>query len=191
MSIFLMRHGETRLTGCYCGSLNPPLTSRGRAQAGAAARQLAKYPIDVCYSSPQLRAKQTATLIHHRLHVPVVSNSSLRELHFGAWEGLWFQDIEKKWPRLAKQWADDPMAVRIPRAETFVSLRQRIKRFLSGIKKQFSERHVLIVAHGGSLSAIVLELLGLPDKEFPKHIQPTGSIRRIQGKTLSWVGQPC
>jgi alpha-ribazole phosphatase/probable phosphoglycerate mutase len=180
MPIYLVRHGETRLTGTYCGSSNPPLTPHGREQALIISAQLSRLPIDIGYSSPQLRATQTAAIINRRLKIPFMTRYSLRELNFGAWEGCRFDEIEAKWPGLAKEWSKDPMTVRIPGAESFSSLRRRIERFLAYMRK----KNVLIVAHGGSLSAIILELLGLPDREFPKHILPTGSVQMIQGKKV-------
>jgi len=180
MPFYLVRHGETSLSGTFCGSSNPGLTARGRDQGRSASRILSRFPIDIGYFSPLLRTRQTAQILRLRLNVPLVSRLSLREISFGAWEGLRFEDIEEKWPRLAKLWARDPMKVRIPRAESFPSLRSRIKRFLATIKKE----NVLVVAHGGTLSAVGLELLGLPNTEFPNYVPPIGSVRVIQDRKM-------
>jgi len=134
--------------------------------------------------SPQRRAKETAAIIRRARRVPQTTQASLKELHFGLWEGLRFEAIEKKWPRLAQRWAKDPTKIRIPGAETLLALRQRVKRFLKQNQNTFMTHNVLVVAHGGTLSAIVLELLRLPLREFPKHIQPPGSVRRIQGNKI-------
>src|SRR5882672_2740685 len=134
-SFFLVRHGETRLSGRYCGSSNPRLNERGRSQAKAAAKSLGRFSMDVCFVSPQLRAQQTAQLIRRRVDVPWKTSPLLREINFGAWEGLRFQDVETKWPHLAKRWSIDPTSVRIPSAETFGALRRRVKRFLASLRK--------------------------------------------------------
>jgi len=191
MPIYLMRHGRTRLTGTFCGSSNPPLTARGRAEARSAARTLSTASIDLCISSPQRRAQETARIVCRQLSVRLVTHPLLKEFRFGAWEGLAFREIEKKWPKLAQAWLMDPTRVRIPKAETFASLKKRVRRFLAYVKKQFPELNVLIVAHGGSLSAILLELLRLPNRKFPVHIQPLASIRSVQGRRVHWVHRPC
>jgi broad specificity phosphatase PhoE len=183
-SVFLVRHGETRLTGTFCGSSNPSLSNRGRAQAAFAARRLSKFPIAMSFVSPQRRAKETAAIIRRALTVPQTTRASLKEFHFGVWEGLRFEAVEKKWPQLARRWAKDPTKIRIPGAETFRTLRQRIRRFLKQNRNTFLTRNVLVVAHGGPLSAIALELLSLPLREFPNHIQPPGSVRMIQGNKI-------
>jgi len=184
MTIFLVRHGETRLSGTFCGSSNPQLSSLGKNQAAEAAKHLSSFSINSCYSSPLLRAEQTADLIWKKRASPIEKHSALRELHFGAWEGLRFEDIQKKWPTLAAQWIKDPMNVHIPRAESFASLRKRIRGFINSISDKLLKQNVMFVAHGGSLAAIVLEMLGLPDHHFPKLIAPTGSVRMIQEKQI-------
>jgi len=192
MLLFFMRHGRTKLTGTFCGSLNPPLNRRGKADIQAAARALSKYPVDLCYFSPQRRAKETATMVCRRLrHVHQISEPLLKEIDFGAWEGLRFSDVETKWPSLAQAWAKDPMKVRIPGAESFPSLRRRVRRFLKKAKKLLHSQNVLIVAHGGTLAAIMMELLKRPNREYPEHIQPPGSVRKMDGRTLRWVYRPC
>jgi broad specificity phosphatase PhoE len=190
-NFFLARHGETALSGSYCGSTNPPLTLQGRIQGRSAARHLARFPIDICYSSPLRRARETASIIHRQLDVPLITHPLLQELHFGAWEGLRFPDIERRWPELADRWVKDPASVRIPKGEAFSSLQKRVKRFLASVQERLSNQNILIVAHGGSLAAMTLELLGLPIQRFSEHIQPAGSVRMIQGKTLRWIHPAC
>jgi len=190
-AIFLVRHGESALSGSFCGSTDPPLTSRGRMQAQRAARRLSRFSIDVFYSSPLLRALQTALVIERQAGVSPTTRSSLREIHFGAWEGMRFEEIRDKWPRLAERWAKDPMTARIPGAEPFASLRRRIKRFLWSTRIRFLERNVLIVAHGGPLSAITLALLGLPDRDLFRHIPPLGSVQVIRGQNRKRIHPIC
>lgn len=187
MAIFLVRHGETRLSGTYCGSTNPPLNPRGRDQIKAAARILDKYPIDFCYASPLVRTQQTAKILNSRLKLPVQTRLALREMHFGAWESLKFEEIAQRWPRLAEQWMKNPTAVRIPKGETFEQVRGRAKRFLQAVKDRMGGRNVLVVSHGGTLAALVLEILRLPSKDFAKHMQPLGSIRMIEKRAVTWI----
>ena len=56
---------------------------------------------------------------------------------------------------------------------------------------ELQEHQVLIVAHGGPLSVIALELLGLPDKAFSRHIPPAGSIQIVRGRTVKTIHPPC
>jgi len=184
MPLFLVRHGETRLSGTFCGSSNPPLNAHGRAQAAAAARCLSRFSFDYAYISPLRRVQETAAIIRHRSNVSLVTRLALREIHFGIWEGRSFQEIDKKSPGLSRRWLQDPTTVRIPQAESFASLRRRTRRFLSVITPRMVRENVLVVAHGGTNSAIILQLLGLPDTEFRKQIQPLASVRMIDGRKM-------
>ena len=186
-----MRHGRTKLSGTFCGSSNPPLNRRGKAQARSAAKALSKTPIDLCYFSPQRRARETAAIVCDRRGIRRRPDPLLREIGFGAWEGLRFSAVEMRWPARARAWAKDPLKVRVPGGETFASLRRRVKRFLARKKDSFRSQNVLIVAHGGTLAAMMTELLKRPNREYPEHIQPTASIRRVQGRRVKWVNRPC
>jgi len=173
MPLYLVRHGATRLSGRFCGVSNPPLNADGRAQARTARRALSRAAITMCYCSPSLRARQTARLVWP--DGPIRVCAGLRELNFGAWEGLRFSEIETRWPARAKAWARHPLRARIPNGETMASLRQRIRRFLRTIKPG----NALIVAHGGSLAALIVELLKRPGRELPGYIPPRGSVQRF------------
>ena len=114
-----MRHGpRTKLTGTFSGSINPSLNARGQVRKPrAAARALSHYPIDLCYFSPQRRAKETvlpSSIVAHPKAFVKFQNPLLKEIRFGQWEGLRFSEVEAKWPSLAKAWAKNPLKVRVP-----------------------------------------------------------------------------
>lgn len=95
-TFIFVRHGESdgmreRLAGRAPGI---GLTLQGKAQANAAARHLASFPVTRILSSPQQRARETAELIAAILDVQVESHSELDELDFGDWTGLGFADLQ-------------------------------------------------------------------------------------------------
>ncbi len=190
MNYLLVRHGETPMAGRYCGRLNPALTPRGRSQIKAAARRIGRTPIEACYSSPQRRAIESARILSRSLKVPITRSTLLKEFNFGDWEGLRFNEIVRKWPNLAARWAIDPTTVRIPGGETFPALRRRVRQFVSRSQPSVKGGTVMIVAHGATLAAIALEILNRPDADFPRFMQPLGSVRRIRGQAVDWV-TPC
>ena len=67
MKIFIVRHGETEWnrTNRFQGISDIPLNKKGKAQAEALAHALKDEAIDVVYSSPLIRAKETARAIQH------------------------------------------------------------------------------------------------------------------------------
>ena len=91
MKIFVTRHGETEysLKNVVCGSTDCKFTERGRKQAQDLAEKLNKRSsqIDIIYSSPLIRARETAEIISGVISVPVVVDDRLREQNCGAYEG--------------------------------------------------------------------------------------------------------
>lgn len=178
--LILVRHGHCEGSGTYCGRTDSPLTDKGRAQAAAAAAELAGTPISVCFSSPLSRAMETARILCSQRAIGILPSPLIRELDFGQWEGLTYPQIAARWPDLAERWTADPMQVAIPGGETFLSLRRRVRSFLQGLPPMPLEGEILIVAHGGSLAALMMEAQSAPASEFFNLVPPLGSIQAVQ-----------
>lgn len=179
MTLLLARHGECTASGTYCGRTDAPLTEKGRQQAAALAQVIAPYPISACFTSPLLRARETARIALNGRRVPLSVDDRLREVDFGAWEGLAYAEIERGWPQLIPTWLSDPSRVDIPEGEPYSSLHNRVRAFLSEHARSVSDDNILIIAHGGPLAVVGLELLGRPAGEFFNHVPSLGSLRRI------------
>ncbi len=162
MELILIRHAESEMSGRYLGRTDPPLSKRGRAQAEALARRLAVEPLPALYSSPLRRALDTAQAIAapHGLEVSVVAE--LAELDFGAWDGLSYEEIERRDPERLARWLADPTAVHPPGGETLTHMRQRVMAAAQAIVARHPQGVVTIVSHGGPIRALVCHVLGLP-----------------------------
>lgn len=182
MTLLMARHGECTASGTYCGRTDAPLTEKGRQQAAALSQALEPYPIQACITSPLLRALETAQIALDGRDVPLSIDNRLREIDFGAWEGLKYAEIERRWPKLIPAWLSDPSAVGIPKGEPFSLLRRRVDEFLSEHAQSASSGNILIVAHGGPLAVIGLELFARPATEFFSHVPSLGSLRLIDVK---------
>ena len=87
--LILIRHGQTDWNRRHTvqGVTNTPLNRMGVAQAQDLRRQTAELQFDLCYSSPMLRAAQTAmTVVDGRTEI--IYDSRLRERGFGKFEGI-------------------------------------------------------------------------------------------------------
>lgn len=125
--VLLLRHGETDMTqGRYCGSSDPPLNARGREQAARIANLLRRKSLAAIYSSPLLRALQTAEPTAHALGLQVRVIDALREINFGRWEGLTFADARRRYPAEWQQRQADPYAVAPPDGENYRDLVARV-----------------------------------------------------------------
>jgi broad specificity phosphatase PhoE len=131
--LYLIRHAEPTLTGVFLGGKNDvPLK---------AAPPSFDLPVEIAYVSPMLRARQTAA----GLAAPQIVVEQLREIDFGDWGGLNWDQIEARWPEarsLGRNWfGHDPHG-----GETWAAFTARVIGALEGILKD--PRPKAIVAHG-------------------------------------------
>ena len=69
VDVYLARHGQTayNLEGRFQGQLPVPLDDTGRAQAGELAEHAAAHGFSALWSSPLLRARETADIVARRI----------------------------------------------------------------------------------------------------------------------------
>lgn len=167
--VILVRHGETvwNQEGRFLGHSDPGLNKKGEIQAQEAAALLSGEKIDLVFSSDLLRAQETARVIAGLHNTPINFNSSLREMNFGDWEGLTFEEIRTRYPELQKEWLKDQFKIRVPGGETTEEVNGRVIKAWDAISAGLSDRDtVAIVAHGGPLRLLSCHLTGV---ESSKH----------------------
>jgi alpha-ribazole phosphatase len=158
MRMILLRHGEPEASArgrCY-GELDVSLSPEGRAQAARVRIE----PVDAVYSSPRKRALETAQLVSS---LPPRIEPALREIDFGRFEGLSYDEAAALEPALYEQWMAHPTEVTFPGGESWPLVRDRVRQFAARVRREHESDKILIVAHGGPLRALLAEALGLPD----------------------------
>src|SRR5258706_9371961 len=123
----LVRHGEAsgNREMRYLGATDAPLTERGQAQARQLAGALALYRPVALYTSPLLRARQTAEAVAAVLGLVVVADQRLREEDFGAWENRTRAEGQAADPQRLAAWeAGDTIAP--PGGERLAAVRGRV-----------------------------------------------------------------
>jgi broad specificity phosphatase PhoE len=157
----LVRHGETsaNLDGVWHGSTDTQLTERGRRQAERVADFLARRHRDASalYSSPLVRARDTAGVISTQLGLPLEIDPDLAEYHLGSWEGLSYADLHHKhrlWERMKEDPDFAPHGGESPRTVV-----ERLTSSLRRISARHADQRVVVVAHGGALSMVLAALL--------------------------------
>lgn len=186
--LIFIRHGETdwNAAGRLQGQRDIPLNPRGRDQAAAVGRTVAALvgspaalaEIDFI-ASPLLRTRQTMEIARAAMGLepqPYEMDDRLKELTFGAWEGLTWRDVTQRFPadaaaRLADKWGFVP-----PQGESYATLCERVKPWLRTLKGD-----VIVVSHGGVARAL-LHLVGGCEPE-------TAALSDIwQGRALVFEG---
>lgn len=155
--LLLVRHCEPEEDArgrCY-GSLDVGLSEAGKRHAHELATRLDGY--DAVWTSPRLRARQTAAALTPPSHV----DEDLRELDFGELEGRMFDEIAASEPKLYRAWMETPTLVRFPGGESYADLKERAVRSLERI---WADHEVaVVVTHGGVIRAGLAAWLGMPD----------------------------
>src|ERR1700737_5016649 len=122
--LYLLRHGATEANLGRPSRLqgrrhNPPLARLGVRQAEATRDFLAIRPIDLCYSSPLMRAVQTASIVAAPHGLSPTPLSALTECDIGRWEGLDWQAIRYLDAEAYRRFMADPAVNGYPGGETF------------------------------------------------------------------------
>ena len=161
-SIILVRHGLTdwNVEKRYQGHSDVPLNGAGHEQARLVADRLAKVPVSAVYSSDLTRAAETAAEIAARHKQQVALQPGFRELNFGFWEGLTYGQIMLGWPNWLTAMYARPSVGYAPGGENFTVLARRSLEALRSCLVEHPGETIVIVAHGGTVRAMLCRLLG-------------------------------
>lgn len=159
MHIYLIRHGESTsdIEDRYGGYYDDHLTSRGRSQAQTLAKQLASKKIEIIYSSPFFRAKETAEILKDCLQSKLQIVQDIRERNrYGILTGMIKSEAKKEFP--------DQVALL---KDTYTTLKngesyQQFKRRVLSAFEQITEHPVsavAIITHAGPIRCFFREVL--------------------------------
>lgn len=147
--LVLIRHGETdwNVEGRYQGQADPPLNEKGLVQARQLTEQLQGAQIGVLYTSPLLRAKQTADIVARHLEIPLHVEPRLMEIHQGDWQTRLRAEIESRYPDLFRRWETEPWEVTPPEGEHLSQVQNRVHAAVEEILARHPAEKVGLVAH--------------------------------------------
>ena len=165
--IVLIRHAETDLAGKFCGQSDPDLNSAGKHWLRLLVEETAPLGIQRIYSSDLRRASRTAAAIGERIRVPVELRPGLREIHFGLWEGLSWEQVEQQYPYEAELWAREFPAGSVPGGESH-------RDFIARVEAEFS----LLLGEKGSMVPTVVTHRGVPEYALPRFFGFSGADAR-------------
>jgi len=177
--LILIRHGETDYSSQsrYCGFSNPPLNNKGIWQSKKLAAKLKEVRIDKVYSSDLIRAYETAKIIFGDNSIE--KTMDLREMNFGLFEGLKYEQIIEKYPELYIDWIDNPEKVKTPNGEGLVALNKRVEKRLSFILSQHKGKTLAVVTHSGPIRVVLCKALKFELKMFRQIEQELGALNII------------
>lgn len=157
--VYFIRHGESvsNLITQFAGSLDMPLTEKGRAQAVATADFLQDIPFSAVYASDLSRAYDTGAAVARTQDVPIYSTPKLREIYAGDWEGKKYDQLEKEYPESYGIWRTQIGLAECPKGESVAQLQMRIRAFVDNAVSKHPNEIICIATHATPIR--VLECL--------------------------------
>lgn len=194
MTLILVRHGETAAQGRYIGGRSdPPLTPKGVEQAMACSSRLYSEPLHAVYCSPLSRALRTAERIAQPHGLEVELLTEIKEIDFGKWDGLSFEEIGKLDAELRDRWLSGKVRQKKgappalpPGGESVKDFDLRVKLGLKKIMNAAAGSVVTVVTHAGVIRSMVRGLLGSPARSQWSIEIGLGSISRIRMEPDGW-----
>ena len=190
--LWLVRHGEPaeEYRGRCYGSLNVGLSENGRAQVARMARHLSAEPVSAIYSSPRLRAVESAEILTHvasagERRIEIVPE--LREIDFGDFEGLSYDEIAERFPEHYRRWMDTPTEVQFPNGECEAQVRARALGAFEKICGREAGRTAIIVSHSGVIRIVLAWALRMHHEDMFRLSQVHGAVNLLS----LYDGFPC
>jgi broad specificity phosphatase PhoE len=169
-TLYLIRHGATEANLATPPRIqgrrhDPPLARLGVRQAEATRDFLAIRPIDHCYTSPLLRAVQTASIVSAPHGLSPLPLEALTECDVGRWEGLDWQTVRYLDAEGYQRFHSNPARCGYPDGESFADVHGRVVPVVEDLFRRHAGESVLVVAHHIVNRTYLAGLLGLgPDQ---------------------------
>ena len=135
------------MEGRIQGRSDPGLSPKGQQQSVALLEQLKNQSLTTIYTSSLQRSILTAQPVANHFGLPICKSSELDEIAFGILEGrnlYQFDEVTRKeWERFK----DDRFNYRIPGAENYTDVANRVRPFVERILEDHQGQEVLVIGH--------------------------------------------
>lgn len=152
ITFYLVRHGEAENNILNILNSAPitkeySLTREGKRVVTETAARLATVGAAAIWSSPILRAKETAEIISQATGLPITFDDRLWELGMGKYNGKTQGEMWAKYPDPQMRLSPDPQ----DEMEGILDVRGRLESFLHDMERQYEGKKVIVVSHGDPL----------------------------------------
>ncbi|HYD27226.1 histidine phosphatase family protein [Brevundimonas sp.] len=181
--IFWVRHGFHDELGWKLSGRTSDigLGEAGLEQARAAGRRLRDEKVELVFSSPMTRTRQTAEPIAGACGAPLVVDAGINEIDFGAWSGKEIAELDQR-PAFVR-WNSGRDYACCEEGESMLEVQARVLRWMEAVIA--SGRHaVAAVSHADVIKAAVMLTLGLSPRAHDRLEISPGSITCVAGS--SW-----
>ena len=170
MKLYLIRHGETDWNKVHRiqGSSDIELNEYGRELAFMTREGLRHVPIDIGYTSPLKRAKETGEIILGGRNVPLYEDERVKEACFGTFEGMTLKELEDRNDPFLNFFNDPVHFETTNGCETHREVIGRAVEFLEDmiLPNERKYQHVAVFSHGAWIHSLLTHIYGRDIEEF-------------------------
>jgi len=130
------------------------------------------------YSSPRRRAIESVN-VRDSETPPVTIVEEFREIDFGCFEGLTYDEISRRYPETYAEWMTRPTDVTFPGGENFAAMAARVRHAFDSVRLKYSGNTVIVVSHGGVNRIALAAALELSPRRIFRLAQSYGCINVI------------
>ena len=182
--LYMFRHGTAAPRGFMVGQADLPLLPQGEAEIRRWAESLSDRVFHAAWSSPLLRARQTADILlknnsasTHEARIV----DGLREISLGEWEGKTKHEVMRKYPEIWEARGRDMVHTAPAGGESFQELASRVLPAFTAVCAQAARKgRSLLVGHQAVNRVILAHLAGMPLESLRDIPQPNGALSILE-----------
>lgn len=157
--LLLIRHGQSQANkeGRVQGWLDSPLSDLGHLHAQLVSRRIAaEFDVSYIFSSPLVRASQTASYFSIERNLPLTIVDELKEQDLGPLSGLTKAEIKSRFPHLDHAWIHNLPRPIMEGIESDIDFAARVQQAMDTILAAIEPGHTAaIFSHGGTLNQML------------------------------------
>ena len=161
VKLILVRHALTvdNQKSRLSGHIDSELSEEGKEQIDKITNYLKDFDIDKIYTTTSSRTKDTVKKLSELKSIEIIEKESLKEISFGDFEGLTFDEIKDKYPKEFQDMIEKGYEYKYPNGESLIDSYNRVCIELDNIISNNDDRTILICSHGGTIRNIITYLI--------------------------------
>ena len=161
VKLILARHALTvdNQKSRLSGHIDSSISEEGKEQIDKITNYLKDFDIDKIYTTTSSRTKDTVKKLSELKSIEIIEKESLKEISFGDFEGLTFDEIKDKYPKEFQDMIEKGYEYKYPNGESLIDSYNRVCIELDNIISNNDDRTILICSHGGTIRNIITYLI--------------------------------
>lgn len=161
VKLILVRHALTvdNQKSRLSGHIDSSISEEGKEQIDKITNYLKDFDIDKIYTTTSSRTKDTVKKLSELKSIEIIEKESLKEISFGDFEGLTFDEIKDKYPKEFQDMIEKGYEYKYPNGESLIDSYNRFCIELDNIISNNDDRTILICSHGGTIRNIITYLI--------------------------------